>query len=179
MKRLTPAWLLAGLILAGGNAARAQAGGQHDFDFWVGTWKCQCRRLVRPLRGSTEWKQFSASNVTRPLLDGKGWLDEYQADRPTGRVQGVTLGLFDGKSGQWSLYWWNPATGPMGAPIRGQFKEGRGEFYQEDSFEGKKIRVRNLWLNPKPGVVRWEQAFSADSGKTWETNAISDWVRDN
>src|SRR5262245_15508131 len=105
-----------------------------DFDFWVGTWKCQCRRLVHPLSGSGEWMQFSATNVTRQLLDGKGWMDEYQSERPSGHVEGLTLGLFDRKSGQWSLYWWNPASGPMGEPILGRFNAGRGEFYQDDTF---------------------------------------------
>src|SRR5262245_64541098 len=114
MKSLTATALLAGVMLAGSVPGQAPTAGQHDFDFWVGTWKCQCRRLVHPLSGSDEWMQFSATNVTRQVLDGKGWMDEYQSERPSGHVEGLTLGLFDPKSGQWSLYWWNPASGPMG-----------------------------------------------------------------
>lgn len=167
----------AGLVIATATSASAQSGSQHDFDFWVGTWTCVCKRLVHPLSGSSEWTEFQATNRTRPLLEGKGWMDEYQADRPTGHVEGLTLGLYDPRIDQWSLYWWNPAGGPMGEPIRGRFRNGRGEFFQDDTFEGKKIRVRNLWVAREPGVVRWEQAFSVDEGKTWETNAVSDWTR--
>lgn len=170
--------LSAVLLLVSASHASGQSGSQHDFDFWVGTWKCHCRRLLHPLTGSDKWMEFEATNVTHPLLGGKGWMDEYDATRPTGRVEGLTIGLYDAKTGQWSLYWWNPASGPMGAPILGRFVDGRGEFFQDDSLDGKKIRVRNLWLNLKPGLVRWEQAYSADGGTTWETNAVSDWVRE-
>lgn len=151
--------------------------GQRDFDFWKGSWKGHSKRLMKPLTGSTEWIEFDATNVTTMIMGGRGFMDEYQSNRPTGQVQGLTLGLFDPKAEQWSLYWWNPASGPMEPPVIGQFKNGRGEFLSQDTFEGRAILVRQLWLNPQAGVVRWEQAFSADGGRTWETNAVSDWVR--
>lgn len=173
--------LLVALSLLLPSLARAQApdqpGGERDFDFWNGTWKGHSKRLVKPLSGSTDWIEFDATNVTTMIMGGRGFMDEYHSNRPTGPVQGLTLGLFDPQAKQWSLYWWNPATGPMDQPVIGQFKNGRGEFYNQDTFKGRSILVRQTWLNPKPGVVRWEQAYSADGGKTWETNGMSDWVR--
>ncbi len=170
-------------------AAQAQAGsapapappgvrdGQRDFDFWLGTWKARSRRLERPLSGSSTWIEFDAVNVTTAILGGRAWIDEYAADRPTGRVEGMTMGLYDPNSGDWSLYWWNPTTGPMSPPVIGRFTNGRGEFFSQEQVQGRTVLVRQLWLSERPGTLRWEQAYSTDGGKTWETNGISDWVR--
>jgi hypothetical protein len=34
------------------------------------------------------------------------------------------------------------------------------------------IYVRFLWFHESEDTARWEQAFSDDGGKTWETNWI-------
>jgi hypothetical protein len=59
----------------------------------------------------------------------------------------------------------------------GGFADGRGEFYDQELFEGKRIFVRYVWSDITPTSCRWEQAFSADGGKTWETNWIMDFTR--
>jgi NIPSNAP len=60
--------------------------------------------------------------------------------------------------------------------VVGGFKDGVGTFYADDTFNGKAIRIRFLWTNltTRP---HWEQAFSDDGGKTWETNWIMEFVR--
>jgi len=35
------------------------------------------------------------------------------------------------------------------------------------------ILVRNVWMDMKANSCRFEQAFSDDGGKTWETNWIA------
>jgi hypothetical protein len=62
-------------------------------------------------------------------------------------------------------------------PTIGRFINGRGEFYDYEVYEGKAVLVRFLWLNIKPDSCRWEQAFSPDGGKTWETNWTMDFER--
>jgi len=52
----------------------------------------------------------------------------------------------------------------------GAFKDGIGEFYDQERFEGRSIYVRFLWSGITPTSARWEQAYSDDGGKTWETN---------
>jgi hypothetical protein len=42
-------------------------------------------------------------------------------------------------------------------------------------FNGKPIVVRYIWSNITADHCRWEQAFSPDDGKTWETN----WITEN
>ena len=52
----------------------------------------------------------------------------------------------------------------------GRFAEGKGLFFADDSLDAKPIRVRFTWLSGPGQDARWEQAFSADGGATWETN---------
>jgi len=44
-------------------------------------------------------------------------------------------------------------------------------------FEGRSIYVRFVWSGITATSCRWEQAFSADGGKTWETNWIMEFTR--
>jgi hypothetical protein len=59
----------------------------------------------------------------------------------------------------------------------GEFKNGRGEFYDQESYQGRAILVRGIWSNITPNAHRYEQAFSQDGGKTWETNFVADLTR--
>ncbi len=58
-------------------------------------------------------------------------------------------------------------------PTVGEFKDGRGEFYDQEVFEGRVILVRNVWTNITADSCRFEQSFSDDGGKTWELNWIA------
>ena len=59
----------------------------------------------------------------------------------------------------------------------GAFEDGRGEFFSHELFEGKGVLVRYLWTGITPTACRWEQAFSPDGGRTWETNWIMEFSR--
>jgi hypothetical protein len=148
-----------------------------DFDFYVGTWKIHNRRLKQRLKGSNAWEEFEGTSVARQIWGGAGNMDEYEADGPSGRIQGLTVRLYNPKSRQWSLYWANGANGVIETPMIGGFKNGRGEFYDQELFEGKSIYVRYVWSNITANSARWEQAFSEDGGKTWEVNWIMESTR--
>jgi hypothetical protein len=144
--------------------------GQHDFDFWFGRWKVHNRRLLHPLSGSNEWVEFGGTVVARSVWAGLANMDEFEADSPSGHIEGMTVRTYDPKSHQWSLYWANAAKGVFEKPMIGQFKDSRGEFFDQEDFAGKAIYVRFVWSEIKANSCRWEQAFSNDGGKTWETN---------
>ena len=55
-------------------------------------------------------------------------------------------------------------------PQIGEFKNGRGEFYAQDTLNGKMIFVRFIWSNNDFKMPHFEQSFSEDGGKTWEVN---------
>jgi hypothetical protein len=52
----------------------------------------------------------------------------------------------------------------------GGFDGDVGFFYGDDVDEGKPVRVVYRWERQDPTHARWEQAFSYDDGRTWETN---------
>src|SRR5216683_5037060 len=117
--------------------------GQHDFDFEVGTWKIHLKRLDHRLVGSTNWVEFDGTSVTRKVWGGRADLEEFETDSPAGgHIEGLTLRLYNPQSHQWSLYWSNSKNGTMDPPQIGQFKNGRGEFYAQDTWNGKVILVR-------------------------------------
>jgi len=162
---------------AGSQPTVTRRDGQHDFDFWFGSWRVHNRRLLHPLTGSNTWVEFDGTAVARPIWDGRANMDEYEADSPSGHIEGMTVRTYNAKSHQWSLYWANQANGAMEIPTIGEFRNGRGDFYDQEFFQGRSIFVRYSWLDIKPGSCRWEQAFSPDGGKTWETNWIMEMTR--
>jgi hypothetical protein len=159
------------------NTARDQHDGRHDFDFLAGSWQVRNRRLKERLAGATEWIEFAATNVSRPLLSGLGNEDEYRTDFWPGYV-GMAFRFFDPAAARWAIYWADNRRGVLEPPVHGGFADDRGEFVGDDVFEGKPIRVRFLWTGVRGPSPRWEQAFSADGGRSWETNWIMEFTRE-
>jgi hypothetical protein len=63
--------------------------------------------------------------------------------------------------------------GELAPPTIGEFKNGRGEFYSQDTLGGRAILVRFVISDITANSCRFEQAFSDDGGKTWEVNWIA------
>ena len=147
--------------------------GQHDFDFEIGTWKTHISRLLNPLTGSAAWVEFDGTSVVRKIWNGRANLVELEADGPTGHLQVLSLRLYNPQSRQWSLYAANSSSGTLSVPTIGEFKNGRGEFFDHEPFNGRMILVRNVWTDITPDSCRFEQSFSDDGGKTWEVNWIA------
>jgi hypothetical protein len=156
---------------------KAQGDGQGDFDFLIGRWKVHNRRLTAPLAGSTSWYEFEGKSTVRSIWGGGANVDEYEGYSPSALIQGMTVRLYNPRSGQWSLYWGNRTNGVLDTPMIGGFKDGRGEFFDQEMFEGRSIYVRFIWSGITPNSCRWEQAFSADGGATWETNWVMEFTR--
>jgi hypothetical protein len=157
-----------------------QRDGQHDFDFEIGSWKIHLKRLEGRLVGSTKWVEFDGTSVTRKVWDGRSQLEEFETDSPAGgHIEGLTLRLYDPQTHQWSLYWATSKSGVMGVPTIGEFKDGRGEFYDTEPSgpNGKSILCRFVWTNTNTDTPHFEQSFSEDGGKTWEVNWITDQTR--
>lgn len=153
--------------------------GQHDFDFLFGNWKVHCRRLLHPLSGLNDWIEFDATDDVHPMWNGRANVEEFKADTPEGHTEGMTIRTYNTKSRQWSIYWSSQRNGSVDfPPMVGEFKNGRGEFYDSEMFNGQGIYVRFIWRVNSPTSCHWEQAFSADGGKTWETNFTWDLTRE-
>ena len=151
--------------------------GQHDFDFSIGTWKTHISRLQNPLTGSTTWVEYDGISVVREILNGHANLFELAADGPAGHIEGVGLRLYNPQSHQWSLNWANGNAGILGVPTIGEFEGGRGVFVDQELFNDRVILVRNSFMDITPDSARFEQTFSDDEGKTWETNWVMTFKR--
>lgn len=151
--------------------------GHHDFDFEDGTWKIHLKRRLHPLTGSNQWVEFDGTTTTQKLWDGAAHLEQFKTAGPTGPVEGMTYRLYRPESRQWYLYWVNRKDGVLAQPMVGEFKNGVGEFYDQEPFDGRMIFVRFIWSRITPNSAHFEQSFSDDGGKTWEVNWITDQTR--
>ena len=147
--------------------------GRHDFDFEIGKWKTHLKRLVEPLSGSNRWAEYEGTTTVRKVWNGRANLVELVADGPAGHFEGLNLRLYNPQSRQWSLNFANARSGTLGQPTIGEFSNGRGEFYDQETFDGRAILVRFVILPIDENTVHFEQAFSEDGGRTWETNWIA------
>jgi hypothetical protein len=147
--------------------------GSHDFDFEIGKWNTHLRRLVKPLTGSTTWVEYDGTTVVSKVWNGKANLVELDVTGPAGHIEALSLRLYNPESHQWSLNFANSAGGTMAIPTIGEFKNGRGEFYDQETLNGRAILVRFVISDITANSCHFEQAFSDDGGKTWEVNWIA------
>jgi hypothetical protein len=122
--------------------------------------------------GDTHWVEFDGTMRARPILGGRGNVDENDIGLPEGRYEACTVRLYDQAAKLWSIHWVDGRAMRLDAPLVGSFADGVGWFYGDDSFEGRAIRIRFLWSEITPRSVCWEQSFSGDGGQSWESNWV-------
>ncbi|HEY3779345.1 MAG TPA: hypothetical protein VGL35_14935 [Rhizomicrobium sp.] len=176
--------MLAASLLATSALATPQSGDTamtdhaHDFDFLIGKWRVHHWRLKDRLAGSHEWVEFEGTSELRMTMDGQGTVDDNYIGLPSGPYRAVGIRGYDPKTGIWAI-WWLDGRDPhtIEPPVFGNFKNGVGTFEGNDTFNGKPIKVRFVWSRITPNSAHWEQAFSPDGGKDWETNWRMDFTR--
>ena len=155
----------------------AQNDPSHDFDSVLGTFHTHIKRLTNPLTGAAPmWTTYEGTKSDVSILGGQGSLETIEADGPN-HLQLMTLRLYNTASHQWSLNFSSSDSGEMSDPGIGEFKDGIGTFLDQEFYKGRTILVRQLWENMTPNSYHFEQAFSPDHGKTWETNFVADLER--
>lgn len=148
-----------------------------DFDFVIGDWNVVHRRLKERLAGCHDWVTFDGEMSTCKILGGFGNIEDNLLHFPEGTFRAVALRSYDATSGTWSIWWLDGRfPGRVDVPVVGRFEQGVGTFYADDVFDGRAIKVRFLWSKCSDAHLRWEQAFSADGGASWETNWTMDFT---
>ena len=164
----------AALPLPAPAAERAAAGeGVHGFDSQLGSWHTHVRRLLKPLSGDTTWADYDGTTITRPLLEGRANIAELKIAGAAGKIEGVSLRLYEPDTGRWTMNFANVANGRLTTPIWGTFRDGAATFEGDDTLGDKPIRVRFVVTREGRDAFRFEQSFSADGGKSWELNWIA------
>jgi hypothetical protein len=159
--------------LAGLGGAASERDGSHDFDLEIGDWSTHVQRLRHPLSGSHEWVEYEGTSRVKGLLGGRANTVELEVKGAAGSIDGISLRLYEPDAHQWTLNYANIADGRLTTPMIGEFRDGRGQFFGQDSFNGRAILVRFIASAAGADSWRFEQAFSADGGQTWETNWIA------
>jgi hypothetical protein len=167
------------LLAAGGGAVCAPAlattpagaAHEHDWDWLLGNWDVWHSRLKDRLVNSTEWQEFAGKSAFWRTLGGLGNVDDNSLDLPAGVYRGLSVRAFDPKAGSWAI-WWLDGRNPerIDPPVRGGFKGDEGEFIGKDVHKGTPVTVRFRWHEVRSKRPWWDQSFSTDGGKTWETN---------
>ena len=149
-----------------------------DFGFQTGEWRVRHRKLRTRLAGSTDWFEFGGTCRAFEVMGGEANVEDQYLDDPTGAYRASAFRRLDREAGQWSIWWHDARSGVLDPPVTGRFKEGVGTFFADDTLNGQPIRVRFVWSGITADSARWEQAFSADGGATWEVNWTMDFERE-
>jgi hypothetical protein len=160
-----------------GAATSKEQPGQRDFEPLLGHWRYQLKQRWKPLTGSAQWVDFAGIGDCTPLWQGRAQLDTLNVESASGHIEGLTLRLYNPKTGEWRLYWADSKDGIIAAPQIGRFKTGHGEFYAQDSLDDKSILVKFDWSALASHSPHFEQSFSNDGGRNWEVNWITDQSR--
>jgi hypothetical protein len=178
MIALRSALLVAMLIAA--SSARPDStdrSGIHGFDFLFGDWRVHHRLQ----RANGEWWEFDGTATNRGLMAGASNVEEHIFTKPSGTTYGVALRAYDAEHNRWTIWWLDSRamSGPLQPPNVGRFENGVGQFYSEFTDAGQRIRSRLKWSDITARSARWEQAYSHDGGKTWDTNWIMTFQRES
>jgi hypothetical protein len=179
--------LLAGSLIVPGALAITIAKGEaavtdhsHDFDFLVGKWRVHHWRLKERLANSHDWIEFEGTSQLWLTLNGHGTVDDNYIGLPSGPYRAMGFRCYDPKTQMWRIWWLDerdPVNTVASPPVMGNITDGAGVFESPDTFNGKPIVVRYTWSKITHNSAHWEQAFSPDGGKTWETNWRMDLTR--
>jgi hypothetical protein len=150
--------------------------GLHAFAFQNGDWLVRHRKLRHRLANDHQWDEFEGTCRAWELLEGAGNIDDHWIGHPVEPYAAATLRRLE-PDGTWSIWWIDSRRSGLDAPMTGSFENGVGTFYGTDQFNGIPIEVRFIWSMPSPSTPRWEQAFSADHRRSWETNWTMDFER--
>lgn len=167
-----------GLVLAVGTPALAQQArsvrdGSHDFDFSRGSWRTDITIVKDPFAAASDEIHLRGTKVARPIWNGKGWIEEIEADGPGGHWQAANVFLYDPVAGQWSENYVDSATGKMDPPSVGGYRDGTLEFYSIQPVAGRSMLVRGTWAIASKDEHSYTVARSVDGGRTWHTSFVA------
>ncbi len=167
-----------------GASSASAPGGQHDFDFFFGSWNVHHRRLGKRLVGSNEWEEFGGTTACQPILGGFANFNDSVVRRPAGVAgdlvisRGMGLRAYDAKTDTWAD-WYLDGRNPTKIEVHGlgRFADRVGTFFSEDTWQGKAVKVRGIFTPLTAASMQWEQAYSGDEGASWETNYVMRYSR--
>jgi hypothetical protein len=157
--------------------AAAARDGAHDFDFNFGVWKTHIRRFTDPFAQHPQTLELDGTVTVHKLWDGRGQIEEIEADGPNGHWEGLTTFLYNPQARQWIQTFADSRDGLLTTPLIGEFHDGRAELYAQETFKGRYLLIRGTWSDIRPDSHQFEEDFSADGGRSWVPAFIGQLVR--
>jgi hypothetical protein len=158
--------------------AATSGNGAHDFDFNIGVWHTHIKRVLDPLAGGSNAVELNGTVSVRKIWGGRAQMEEIEADTPKGHWEGLTLFLYNPQAQQWSQTFMDSKSATLNAPTIGSFKDGRGELFSQDTFNGKSILVRGTWSDIEQDSHRYEESYSDDGGQSWHPAFMANLTRE-
>jgi len=143
-----------------------------DFDFLIGEWSVVNRRRRTWLANDEEWLEFPSTCRFWKTLEGMVVQDECRATRDGRTHAGGAYRIYDPGADRWTVYWASTAYPELGLvrQVAGRVRQGKGELFGEEEFEGRTVRLRFRWERLSDREVCWEQAYQDPASGEWETN---------
>ncbi len=176
-RRLAFGLLLLLTLPASLNAQGACQAEYRQFDFWIGEWDVVNRN--RPDAEARWYDTGSATARVYPVVAGCGIVEHWRG-RAYGEFQvGFSLQAFNPQVGQWDMVLLWPNSGePRFGELAGGFRLNRGEFYSRGvSAAGDTTISRFTFSDVTPNSLRWQDGFSTDGGRVWDSGWIQEFTR--
>nr|WP_321236849.1 hypothetical protein [uncultured Psychroserpens sp.] len=150
-----------------------------DFNFLIGKWTVLNKKLKERLANSNEWIEFHAEMETKPILNGLGLMDEMKSSHFGDDFIGLSIRMVNPKTNVWTIYWADTSNPEhyLKEQVVGEFKNGIGEFYGKEQYQGKTYQLKFTWKKHSKHTAQWEQAYFDDLNSQWETNWIMEFSR--
>lgn len=154
-------------------SARQAHPGADAFAWETGLWDTHVE-VRAPLDADAAWTAFDGTSDVHALSQGRAnTVDLSLTNAAGGRIEGVSLRLFNPATGQWSLNFASMRDGLLTAPVYGGFVDGHGVFHGQDTVDGRVVPVRFVISGVTADSARFVQSYSADGGQTWIDNWIA------
>jgi hypothetical protein len=186
MKNGTHVWRLAALAgilylraaaVVAASPAAAVANSAHDFDFLAGHWSAHISHVVDPLVDGQTIVELDGTIDVGEIWQGRGWLEQVDVRGLGTHWGGLALFLYNSKVRQWSQSFVNRESGERAAPMIGEFRNGQGLLYSQDTYHDRTVLVRGVWSDIEPNSHLYTESLSDDGGVTWKPALIVHWIR--
>ncbi|MFN0249402.1 MAG: DUF1579 family protein [Kofleriaceae bacterium] len=144
--------------------SKACSSSEHrQLDFWIGDWDVVVRARASPT--SDQWGDAKGRQKIEAILGGCAISENFFADGPQTPWTGRSYSSWQALLGKWRQVWVDDQGGFLA--FIGSVENGVMTLYGEShSKDGKAIQMRMVFLDVKPGSLRWQWQRTEDDWKT-------------
>ena len=143
----------------------------HLFDFWIGNWNID----QKIIQNDGTWLKFKAHNSVSSILKGCAIEEHWEGDvqffwtgmKEPKPLEGFSIRYYNTKDKKWHIHWMDNFNPILGDGSKGNFKNGIGEFFHEQTTNKGKQLSKITFSDITDNSVHWDLSISSDNDKTW------------